>query len=132
LSRGIVKSTFLEDFRSFFSEVVPRERRTFDWRHPEHDPQGLYSVDCRVNGMARPLCVFALPTDGKIRDATISILQFEKWGIPFRSVGIFEDQEEAGRRPVARFTDVCDRQFSSLTANSDRLRRFVAEALEST
>lgn len=132
MSRGFAKSTFLEDFRSFFSEVVPEERRTFDWCHLGHDPQGLYSVDCRVNGMPKPLFIFALPTDGKTRDATISILQFEKWGIPFRSVGIFEDQEEVGRRPLARFTDVCDRQFSSLTANSDRLRRFVAEALESS
>jgi len=130
LSRERAKSTFLEDFRAFFGEVVPEERRTFDWCHPEHDRQGLYSVDCRVNGMPKPLFVFALPTDSRTRDATISILQFEKWRIPFRSVGIFEDQEEVGRRPLARFTDVCDRQFSSLTANTDRLARFVAESME--
>ena len=80
--------------------------------------------------MPKALFIFALPTDGKTRDATISILQFEKRRIPFRSVGIFEDQEAVGRRPLARFTDACDFQFSSLTANTDRLRRLVAEAMK--
>ena len=131
LSRERVKSTFLEDFKAFLLEAIPESRRTFDWHHPQHDPQGMYSVDCRVNGMPRPLFVFALPNDDRTRDATISILQFEKWGLPFRSVGIFEDQEGIGRRPLARFTDVCERQFSSLTANTDRLARFLGEAMES-
>lgn len=131
LTRERVKSTFMEDFRAFLSETVPDERRAFDWHHPEHDPQGMYSVDCRVNGMNRPLFIFALPSDDKARDATISILQFEKWGLPFRSVGVFEDQEEIARRPLAQFTDVCERQFSSLTGNTDRLARFLVEAMES-
>lgn len=130
LTREIVRSTFAEDFRTFVCETVPEERRTFDWHHPGHDPQGMYSVDCRVNGLKLPLFIFALPTDDKTRDATISILQFEKWGLPFRSLGIFEDQEEIGRRPLARFTDVCERQFSSLTGNTDRLARFLAEAMQ--
>jgi len=130
LSRERVKSTFMEDFRVFVSETIPEDRRTFDWHHPEHDPQGMYSVDCRVNRMPRPLMIFALPNDDRTRDATISILQFEKWGLPFRSMGVFEDQEGIGRRPLARFTDVCERQFSSLTANTDRLARFLLEAME--
>jgi len=130
LSRERVKSTFMEDFQAFMSETIPESRRTFDWHHPEHDPQGMYSVDCRVNRMPRPLMIFALPNDDRTRDATISILQFEKWGLPFRSMGVFEDQEGIGRRPLARFTDVCERQFSSLTANTDRLARFLLEAME--
>lgn len=130
ISRERVKSTFLEDLRAFLSDAVPEERRTFDWHHPGNDPQGMYSVDCRVNGMPRPVFVFALPNDDRTRDATISILQFEKWGLPFRSVGVFEDQEEIARRPLARFTDVCERQFSSLTGNTDRLARFLVEAME--
>src|SRR5450759_3281390 len=40
LSRERVKSTFMEDFRSFMEEKVPAARRAFDWRDPIHDPDG--------------------------------------------------------------------------------------------
>ena len=80
LSRERVRSTFMEDFRALLTEAVPEERRVFDWSDPERDPQGMYVVDCRINGMARPLFVNALPGDRKTRDATIMLLQFEKWG----------------------------------------------------
>ena len=49
LSRQRVRSTFMEDFRALLSEVTPEERRCFDWSDPEHDPKGIYTVDCRIN-----------------------------------------------------------------------------------
>lgn len=130
LTREHVRSTFMEDFRAFMTETVPEKRRTFDWHHPEHDPRGIYPVDCQVNGMRRPLYVFALPNDNKVRDATISMLQFERWGLPFRSLGVFEDQEQVARKPLARFTDICERQFASLASSQERLQKFLVEAME--
>jgi len=130
LSRERVHSTFLEDFRSFVEEQVPEPRRAFDWHDPEHDPEGKYVVDCRVNGMLRPLFMYALPGDDKVRDATIGLLQFERLGLQFRSLGIFEDQEEVNRKVLARFSDMCEKQFSSLGANKDRIAAYLGEAMQ--
>ncbi len=130
LSRERVRSTFLEDFRALLTETIPEDRRTFDWNDPVHDPQEMYSVDCRINGMRHPMFVFALPNDDRTRDATIAMHQFEKWNIPFRSTAIFEDQECINRKVLARFSDVCEKQFSSLGANRDRIARYLKESIE--
>ncbi len=129
LSRERVRSTFMDDFRTLLSEAVPEERRSFDWSDPEHDPRGMYTVDCRINGMSRPLFVHALTGDGGTRDATIALFQFEKWGILFRSLAIFEDQESINRKVLARLSDVSEKQFSSLTANRERIVHFLDESI---
>jgi hypothetical protein len=129
LTRERVRSTFMEDFRAFMEQTVPENRRQFDWSDREHDPQGKYSIDCRVNGMVRPLFIQAIMGDDKTRDATITLLQFEKWGVPFRSLAIFENQEEVSRKVLARYSDVCEKQFSSLAANRDRIIRFLQDVM---
>ena len=68
-------SSFMEDFRALLSEALPEDRMSFAWNDPTHDPNGMYVVDCRVNGMPRPLFIHALGSDGRARDATITLLQ---------------------------------------------------------
>lgn len=129
LSRERAYSTFMDDFRALLEEKVPEGRLTFDWFDSQHDPQGMYTVDCHINGMPQPLYIHALSGDGKARDATIALLQFEKWGVDFQSLVIFEDQERINRKVLARLSDVCGRQFSSLTGNQERIGRFLDESI---
>jgi hypothetical protein len=125
LTRERIKSTFIDDFRSFIEEAVPSERRVFDWRSEAHDPEGLYSVDCRIEVLNdSPLFVYALPTDDKVKDANIGLQQFERWNVPHRGVGIFENQEEINRKSLARFSDVCEKQFSNLATNKERIAKY--------
>ena len=127
LSRERVQSTFLEDFRALLHEKAPQQRMTFDWFHPRHDSKGTYTVDCRINGMPKPLFVYALPHDSRTRDATIALYEFKRWGIPFRSLGIFKDAEATSRKVRERFRAVCDDYFIGIPENHERIEEFLNE-----
>jgi hypothetical protein len=129
LTRERVRSTFLADVRAFFAEHAPEARRTFDYFDPEKDPEGKYPIDLRVNGFDRPLFALFINSDDRCRDATITLHQFEKWGRRFRAIGVFEDQEAIHRRVLARFSDVCDKQFSNFEGTKERLEDYLMDAL---
>lgn len=129
LSRERIRSAFWEDFKSLVEERVPEDRREFRWHHPTQDPNSNYTVDCRINSMPRPIFVHALDNDRSTRDATIALHQFERWGLTFRPLAIFQDQETIGRKVLARYTDVGENQFSSLRSNRDRISQFIDEAI---
>ena len=130
LKRERVRSTFFEDFKNLLETKVSEERRVFDYNNPVHDPERKYIVDCRINGAKRPLYVFAVPNDDRCRDATITCLQHEKFGIPFIATAIFENQEEINRRVLSRFSDVCEKQFPSLQSAKERLDNYLQNFYE--
>jgi len=129
LSRERARSTFMDDFRAFIGDRIPEHRLEFNWHDAVQDPRGHYMVDCRINGMERPLMVHALPNDARARDATITLLQFEKWRFAVRSLAIFEDQESINPKVLARFSDVGGKLFSSLSGNRERIARFLDDVV---
>ena len=68
--------------------------------------------------------------DDRVRDATIALLQFERWGNRYRSLGIFEDQESINRRVLARFSDVCEKAvFPAWGTNRERITAYLRQIL---
>lgn len=130
LSREIVRSTFMEDLRAFLRKQVDETRLEFDWRDQQKDPNGKYIVDCRINGMKSPLFIYGLTSEEKVSVATINLLTFDKWKIPFRSLGIYEEQESLPAKPVARFADAVGKTFSSLEGNRDRIATYLERTLK--
>jgi hypothetical protein len=128
LSRERIRTTFLEDVKAFIVENIPAEKVHADWSDLAHDPDGKYPVDFMIEGESGPVFVYAMTHDDRVRDAMINLLVFEKWGLKFKSIGIFENQEEINRKILARFSDICEKQFSSLPGNRDRILKYVQEA----
>jgi hypothetical protein len=125
-----VRSTFYENFQALINESVPKKRITFNYAHPEFDREKKYVVDCCISGMPKPLYLFAIPNDSKCKDVMISMYQFERWNIKYNSVSIFDDQEKINRRVLAQFSDIGEKQFSSLLSNRDRILNYLFEQIE--
>ncbi len=131
LSREVVRSTFMEDLTAFLKSKIPPNRLEFDWRDNQKDPTGKYTADFRINHMKRPIFLYGVPGEDKMRDAQISLLTFEKWGLKFQSVVVFEDLLSLNRKPLARFTDVVGKTFSDFEQdNRERLGSLLDEALQ--
>ena len=125
LSREHVLSTFMEDFRALLLDRVDETRMTFEWFHLAHDPQGKYTVDCRINGMPQPLFVYALPNNSRTRDATIALHRFKEWKLPFNSMGIVEREKGMNRKVLARFRDVSNECFTDISESRKEIEQYL-------
>jgi hypothetical protein len=128
LSRDRIRTTFFEDVKSFVEDNIPHEKLKSGWSDPGHDPDGKYPVDFMIEGESGPIFIYAMSNDDRVKEAMISLLTFEKWGLEFRSIGIFENQEEINRKTLAKFSDICEKQFSSFPGNKDRFLKYVQES----
>lgn len=124
LSRERVKSTFLEDVDVFLQETVGSQLIK-EWVDKEHDNEARYRVPYAIRTKRSPLWIFPVQNDTSVQDATIVMLKHESWGTVFEGVGIFEQQSTISRDRLARFSDVCGKQFSSLEGNRDRIREYL-------
>ena len=125
LSRETVRSTFIDDFRAFLYQKVELNRMTFNWQHPTKDPDGIYKVDCRINGKIPPLFVFALNSDTKTQAAALTLHQFKAWGVDCQPVGIFEKENTTTRDVFLRFNDICDTYFTDIIENGEEIGQYL-------
>lgn len=130
LTRETVRRAFVEDVAELIEKVVPPEKRIQNWHDPTRDPNASYRADWRLEGKEAPVFVFALGTQGRVKDATITLLQYERWGMKGESVGIFEDEQAIPVRDIARFGDVATKTYSSLRGNGDRVADYLRKHLE--
>jgi len=130
LTRERVRTTFAEDFRELIQQAAANREVRFDYSHPVHDSEHRYPVDARVNGTAsRQILMFAISNDDQCRDATITLYRWESWGERFHPIAVFRDQTEINRVVLARFSDVTERQFSTLGTARERLQPYLGDLL---
>lgn len=110
--KDYVKSMFCDDLKSFLRETFG-ERCVFKYHNQKEDQNGKYIVDCAIKHDI-PLFIFGISNDDKCRDATITCHMYLEWGIQYNSIAIFEDQEKINKKVLARFSDVIDKQYSTL------------------
>ena len=65
LERERVRSLFMDEFRGFLTEIVPEDRRKFEYHHPQRDPSRVYPIDCRIVSTPKPLFIFGIANDSK-------------------------------------------------------------------
>lgn len=117
-----IRSLFYEDFQLYLGELFG-DKCVFGYRHPIKDPDGKYPVDCCVEN-GELLFIFGLNSDNKCRDVTITCLTYEKWDIHFNSISIFENQEDISKKVLSRFSDVIEKQYSSLSSAKERMPEY--------
>lgn len=128
LSKERVKSTFYEDFQSLISQIIPWELYQFDWYDPLYDEERIYKVDCRIESPEAPLYVYALSNNERTRDATISLMEFKQWRVPFHSVAIFKTADKISKNVLKKFTKSCDKKFASLKENKLEIATYIRQA----
>jgi hypothetical protein len=129
LNRETVRSTFMDDFRKVIMSSVRNEQAVqFDWCDPEGDPSGKYPVDCRLKGRETPLFVFGIANNEKCNVVTLVVQHFKMLNARFNSLVIYQDQEAISRKPLARLTDVVDKQFSRIEDNKRAIADYIGQA----
>lgn len=130
LKRETVQSLFYEYFNDFVFDRLKEFDPQKDYS-PGFDKEKLYpSPYVILPGRNRdPISIFPISNDKKCDEVTITCLVYEKHNYNPQKIAVFESQESIARKPLAKLTDVVDKQFSSLDANYDRIYDYIQGAV---
>ena len=111
--REVIQNLFYEQLAEFVEEKLaaynPRRNTLPISGHDE------YEVDYQLDTGHRPVFLFGVKDNDKARLATISCLEFQRRGIPFKGVIVHQDFESGiTKKDRTRITSASDKQFPSL------------------
>jgi len=125
ISRDFKRSNFMEELDIFISNTVDPEHVYKDWNHPEQDRDRNYIVDYRINGLTNPVLIFGLSNDYKVLKSTITLYQFQAWGMRNRSIGIYEDIDKVSPKNRMKLSKICEKSFTQLHDEEDGIVRYL-------
>lgn len=130
LKREIVKSLFYEYFDKFMHESFSDYQIIKEY-YPDFDRERQYSTPYALlkNNTANPVCFYPIGNDDKCNESTITIQHYELHDFRPSTVAVFENQEEIGRKPLARLSNIVGKQFSTLQGNEGRIKDFTTRIL---
>ncbi len=117
LNQARAKSTFYEDLRHKLGAYVQAAAIHEQYLVPDLMDAGNYPVDFFVEGFARPLYLFGVPTREKAMLTTIILQHLNAAKLDFRSMVVFQNSAEMPARDVSRLMNAANEMISSLDAD---------------
>lgn len=130
LRRETVHRAFREDVERVLRKYLAENVLQKDYYDKEADPEKAYTVDFRIERDKRPIFLFAIANDEQCDRAALKLYWYERRGIPFTPLGIFEDEGKIAKTVLRRFADICPHRLFSL--NEELLRKTLVEEFKAT
>ncbi|MFA5273008.1 MAG: DUF1828 domain-containing protein [Candidatus Peribacter sp.] len=128
LKRETVRSLFYEYFDSFVqNQVKPKLSIAKNYAPPFDHEKNYVAPYAVLERVQKPIVIFPILNDDKCEESTIILQQYEIKGFENASVAVFENQEDISRKPLARFSDVVGKQFSSFRGNESKIEKYINE-----
>ena len=126
--RGASRPQVRTKVNALVNAVLPPRRIISNWHDPEWDHSGLYPVDFKVNGMAKPLFLHALGSDNHTKDATVTIYRFNEKRVEGQHIAIFNHERSVSRNVKSRAEAVCHTSFGNVERQGDEIKEFLRQA----
>ena len=117
-NRETVRSAFYDDLNEYVESEMKRFSPIQD--HAPLDGNDILSVDWFLQHNGRSIYVFGVRGDNKAKNVAISLLEFQKAGLPFISLVAHEDIDDLGKRAKLYLTNNADIQYSPLDEFRER------------
>ncbi|MCS7207278.1 MAG: DUF1828 domain-containing protein [Dehalococcoidia bacterium] len=124
LRREEVRRIFHEDVARVLAKILPSDRVVKNYT-VEVDQEGAYTVDFKIEREGAPIFAFAIANNEHCDRAAVKLYWYERQGISFIPLGIFENEGAVDKRSLRRFAEVCPHRLFSL--NEHQLLKILLE-----